>query len=247
MDRDELEKRLMQDPDFNDPAIRQAVEHDPECARIVAEARAFEQKLEQAVSVRAPRDLGDRIIARQRAHGRRPELPWMLSTAAALALAVTLLVFQTLDRSAIERGQSPDEIWVHLASHWHHDGPQALAASRQSQTSTEELSTLLGGLGVELAPEILSRVRLGKACPTPDGRGAHLVLTTDDGPITLMIMPRTPAPMAPASATLESGLEAWLVNLDHGSMAVLAEPGRDAHALARALQNQVSVNESLSL
>ncbi|AKS42832.1 DUF3379 family protein [Wenzhouxiangella marina] len=241
MDLEALNKRLMSDPDLDDPALRALAEKDPACAEALEDARAFEARLERALALRAPRGLAERIIERQQRERRRPEIPWMLSTAAALALAIGLLAFRGPTPSTDPR---QDDVWSTVAWHWAHDGPQVLEASLQMQSTAIEVDALLDSLGVHADEELLAQVRLGKICPTPDGRGAHLILTTDDGPITLMILPHTRAPMAPASVTLDDGLEAWLVNLDHGSMAVLAEPGRGAYELARRLQQQLSIDES---
>jgi len=248
MDLQSLKKRLMSDPDFSDPDIQAAARADRDCADAVESARAFEADLATALKVRAPRGLADRVIARQRQAGGRPEMPWMLATAAALMLSVGVVSFQLLSEPDDGHPElAGHDIWAHLAWHWDYDGARALEVSQTNQTSPNEVRALLDELGLRLAPELLAQVQLGKACPTPDGRGAHLILTTADGPITLMIMPQTQVPLAPASATLDNGLEAWLVNLERGSVAVLAEPGRNAHELARQLQQQVSVNDGLQL
>lgn len=241
-----FKERLMTDPDFNDPDIAAARRSNPAFEAAAVEAEAFEAMLHQSLRVRAPANLAESIISRQSTHSqRRPELPWMLATAASLMLAVGAVSFN-LFQAGIEHTSQAD-VWSHLDWHWNYDGARAMQMSQSQPSDPAQVTELLAGFGVHAESGLLAQVRLGKACPTPDGRGAHLVLTTDDGPITLMIFPNTQVAHAPASATLADGTEAWMVNLERGSMAILAEPGRASYELAQRLQQQVSVTGSIEL
>ncbi len=241
-----FKERLLTDPDFNDPEIVAARRSDPAFEAIATEAASFEALLRRSLQVRPPPRLAETIILRHSTQiQRRPETPWMLATAAALMLAVGAVSFN-LFQTGTEHARHAD-VWSHLDWHWQYDGARAMEMSQIESTEPTEVVGLLASLGVNAEPELLSQVQLGKACPTPNGRGAHLILTTQDGPITLMILPNTQVPNAPTSATLANGMEAWVVNLEHGSMAVIAEPGRLSHQLARQLQQQVSTSGAIEL
>lgn len=248
MDLETFKERLLADPECRTPEMAEARDSSPEHAEAAAAALAFESELKTAFDVRPPAGLAERIIERQRQENhpaRQNATPWMWATAAALVLAVGSITFHFTGHPEDAAGHG--DVWSHLAWHWEMDGVETLQASQTSPTTAEEVREVLASLGVEADPALLEQVSLGKFCPTPDGRGAHIVLESDDGPITLMIMPNTHVPHAPASAMLDDGTQSWVVNLEHGSMAVIAEPDRNAGDIARELQRKFSVQPGLSL
>ena len=117
------------------------------------------------------------------------------------------------------------DLQQHLAWHWQHDGPQVLAISAAGRTQADpnQIQQVLAEFGIQLEPEMLEQVRLTKFCPTPDGAGAHIVLNTESGPVTLYYMPRTRVPSSPTRMRLEDGMEAVALNVERGSLAVIAE------------------------
>jgi hypothetical protein len=236
----------MTDPDPENPDVIEAARSSRECADVLRESQRFEQQLAAALEVPARPGLAADLIARRQALPQGPGISWMLATAAAVVLAVGVVTFQFLPDS---KPGDPDlgEVWRHLASHWEHDGAQVLAASQSMRSEASDIADLLGGLGVDVDTELTARFTLGKICPTPDGDGAHLILDTEDGPITLIVMPDTPAPETPTARRLHDGQEAWLVGLNRGSVAVIADPNRGAFEIARRIRQQISIDDSLRL
>ena len=100
---------------------------------------------------------------------------------------------------------------------------------------------------MQLEPELLDQVRLTKFCPTPDGAGAHIVLATASGPVTLYYMPRTRLPSSPASIPLEGGMEAVALNVERGSLAVIADAGTDTPELAREIARQLAFAPGMTI
>jgi len=246
MDSKTLEHHLMTDPDPRNPDVVDAAKSDETCAAVLRDSQAFEAQLMDALKIPSRAGLAQDIMAKQQETSRRPELPWMLATAAAVTLTIGVVATQFLPDSNAHHHADSD-VWVHLAQHWEHDGAQVLNASQATQSQTADVEQLLVGLGVEADPDLLAQVSLGKICPTPEGDGAHLVLNSDDGPITLIIMPKTQTSSAPSAKIMSDGQEAWLVALEHGSMAVIADPDRNAFEIARQLRQQVSVDGTLAL
>ncbi|OAB54835.1 hypothetical protein AY599_07615 [Leptolyngbya valderiana BDU 20041] len=246
MDRRTLEQHLMTDPDLTNPEVVDAARADEDCAAVLRESERFERDLHSAMTLPSRPGLAQDIIERRKADHHRPELPWMLATAAALTLAIGVVALQMIPGEHDHAHRSSD-VWTQLAEHWTYDGQQALASSQTANSDPEDIEALLSGLGIDAERDLIDRVRLGKICPTPSGEGAHLVLTTDDGPITLILMPRTEAPPLPSSQTLSDGKEAWLIGLENGSMAVIADPDQGAFDLARRLGQQVRIGDQLSL
>jgi len=151
----------------------------------------------------------------------------------AIAVAVTAVVMNPATSLAdLER---------HVAWHWQHDGPQVLAASMSGPEDPDHVQEILSGFGVQLAPEILKQVRLSKYCPTPDGKGAHLVLDGPEGPVTVYYMPRTRLASSPATMSPAEGMQAVALNLERGSIALIAPEDIDLRALAAEIRRHFAV------
>lgn len=240
----EFKRRLMTDPRNRDPEFGAARERVGEYAALAAESDDFEARLQRALDVPTPDHMAERIIRRQRTEfppvrgGLRP----YLAAAAGLMLAVALTTFVVFDTDA-----PGHDIQSHIAWHWQTDGPQTIATSRATPSDNNQVLRIFSELGVHLDSQLLEQVRLTKFCPTPDSAGAHVVLATDEGPVTLFYMPRTRVPEAPMSVHLPDGMEGWVVNLTRGSMALVAETGLDTPALAETIKRQLSFPPGLEL
>jgi len=246
MDEQVLTHHLMIDPDPKNPELVEAARSSKECADALQDSQRFEKELGEALMLPVHPGRAEDVIARRQAQQRAPALPWMLASAAAVLLAVGVAAVQFLPEND-SQARDLDGVWLHVAEHWQHDGARVLAASQIMQSEGDDIESLLAGLGVDIAPELTARVTLGKLCPTPDGNGAHLILDSDDGPITLIVMPGARAPGPPTAQALRDGQQAWLVGLDHGSVAVIANPDQGAFDIARQIRRQISIDDPLLL
>jgi len=235
----EFKRQLMTAPRERTGEMRQARAQGGEFALAAAESDRFESALERALRVPVPNGLADSIILAQ--SFREPESsnwhwPQFSAIAASLALAVALVTFVVVGR----QGEGPLDMQTYLAGHWAHDGPQVMAAATTQPSSLDRIEYVFSELGVQLSPELMQRVRVSKFCPTPDGAGAHVVLATDQGPVTMYYMPRTRVPQAPTSFTLNGGMESTVINLERGSLALVAEAGVKTLELVREISRQLS-------
>ena len=239
MNIDDLQRRLMTDPAHQREAAETARAEGGEAARLVEESDAFERLLGEAMHLEPPEDLQQQIgrtpFRAGRADRRTPGPAGWLAMAASLALALAVSLFLLRDAAPPVDGGMAE----HLAWHWDHDGPTVLAAARSVPTPPGRVQALLDGFGVQLAPDLLADVRLSKICPTPDGAGAHLVLSTPDGPVTLYYMPRTTVPGSGDAYPLADGMRAWVFNVERGSVALVAERDRDLPALGQRIAAQL--------
>lgn len=241
----EFKRRLMTEPDSRDPEFLAARENDEACARAAAESEAFEEKLRMALEVPVPDKLAEDILLRQSMESppARRKMPMFLAAAAALVLAVGVSVFVMFDSEV--PGQH--DLAEYLAWHWELDGPAAMTTSNHQPSDAEQIQRIFSDLGVHVEHELMESIRLAKFCPTPDGTGAHVVFETDEGPVTMFYMPRSQAPDAPRLVDLPDGMQGWLINLERGSMALVAEANRDTRDLADEIQRKLSFTPGQNL
>ncbi|NKI33560.1 DUF3379 domain-containing protein [Wenzhouxiangella sp. XN79A] len=247
MNLDELQRRLMTDPAREREAAAAARASGGEAARAVEESDAFERLLGEAMNVAPPDDLQHQLRQVPFRAGRRerrgPGAAGWLAMAASLTLAVAVTLFLLRDAAPPADGG----LAAHLAWHWDHDGPTVLAAARTGPTPPARVQELLADFGVALAPELLADVRLSKICPTPDGAGAHLVLSAPDGPVTLYYMPHTVVPASGESYPLADDMRAWVFNVERGSVALVGDQGSDLPALGQRIAAQLVFQDDRSL
>jgi len=251
----DFKRRLMTEPGLKSQEMLVARRTSGEFAEAAARSDRFERSLMRALQVPVPHALADQIILRQSLENpdqdAQPRWAWM-AMAATVALAVALSSFNLLDRSGHPPGPDASmpslaQLEEHITWHWSHDGPAVIATAMQAPTDQLQLARLLSEFGLDLAPELLERVRLGKVCPTPNGAGAHLVLLTDAGPVTAYFMPRTRLPESPLEITLGNGQRSWAVNLERGSLALIGAHDADIPALVGQMIKQVSVAPGVTI
>jgi len=239
----EFKRRLMTDPADRSAEMRAARAAGGEFAAAAEESDRFEARLHQALNVPVPHGLADSITLRQsleeqsqHKHSGKSRWPKLAAVAAALALAVAVTTFNMFPSQT-----SMGDLKQHIAWHWQHDGPQVLAASAgRDQADPLQVEQVLSEFGVQVEPELLEQVRMTKFCPTPDGAGAHIVLATESGPVTMYYMPRTRVPASPSTIELQDDMQAVALNLERGSLALIAEPGVDMPKLAREITRQLA-------
>lgn len=243
----EFKRRLMTDPTDPDPEFRAARRRDGDFAAAAAESDAFERSLRDAVEVEVPDKLAEDIILEQSVNAPVPRRARVrhLAVAASLVLAVALGAFygSTIFRDG---PMDADSLQQHLAWHWEMDGAVLHTASG-GVGDAGEVRRILSEFGVHAGPGLLENTRVSKFCPTPDGSGAHLVLETEQGPVTVFYMPKTRVPEAMAPITLGNGLEGRAFNVARGSVAVVAEPGQNTPELAAEIQRQLAFPPTVRL
>ncbi|MDT8320107.1 MAG: DUF3379 family protein [Xanthomonadales bacterium] len=210
MDFSEFQRRLGADP--SDPALAKERTSGPEFEEAAVAAQDFEQVLIKALCIPAPNDLLDNLKSiPTRLPGTGQKKPW------ALALAASLLM--TAGAVGLLWNTEPawDSVDEYVADHYRHDG--YMLVEMVGSHSGDEARALLARFDVGLADEFADVVSVVKSCPTPDGKGVHMVLNTAEGPITVIYMPKT---TVNDREMLEfDELQAMLVQLDSGSAAII--------------------------
>jgi hypothetical protein len=217
MNFSEFTRRLGTEPSSRDPEIQRARRSSPEFEQAARAADAFERKLVMALDVSLPWGLLDDIKAiadhqpPKTATAER-SLRWK-----PLALAASVLMAVGAAGITWKMDHGRDVVGDYLVAHYSLDGAN-LVARAEGQTA-DNVPTILTAMGFEATPELTNMVGFIKFCPTPDGKGVHMVLNTEQGPVTVILMPKTS--VTDHESLSVNGLHAYLVALSRGSAAII--------------------------
>lgn len=228
MDFSEFKRLLGADPGNQDPGFLRARVSSPEFERAAAEADRFEDLLARAATLPAP----DQLLANIQSIPQRGAMHsgwlrrWPMAMAAGLLIAI--------GAAGITWKLTPhwDSVEDYVREHYRHDGATLLA--RADGRVADEVQTFLARFDVEAMPALAGIVGVIKYCPTPDGKGVHMVLNTQHGPVTVIYMPETP--VTDNERFTFDGREVLLVDLRSGSAAIIGDREQqvsDLYALLR--------------
>ncbi len=236
MNFSEFKELLGADPYSQDPAFLRARHQGGEFTEAATEADAFEQKLQQALAAPAPEGLAESIIGHvQQKPGHRIRT-WQWAAAAGLfmALGAALVVnYQRYQFGSVEE---------YVLQHWQHDGV-AIELQAAAPVSSERIRSVLTAVGASADEAIGGKIHYIKKCPTPDGKGAHMVVMTDSGPVTVIYMPKMDLDKA-KHMSLESK-QAYLIVMDRGSAALIGNSQADLQALEPMVRKHIKPVDEL--
>ena len=227
MNFSEFKKLIGADPLNRDAETLRARQSSPEFEAAATESEAFEEKLQSAVLVSPPDDLLNQIkgISEQPIQ-RRNWIP--------LALAASLLVFVGAAGLVWKQSHQWDSVEAYVADHYSHDGSTVLAKAGE-KLSDQDIAKVLARLDAKADEQLTGLITFIKFCPTPDGRGAHMVVSTDQGPVTIIYMPEVQA--TDGKVIQFEQMHASLVNLEHGSAAIIGSQSQNVDSLVVMVRN----------
>ena len=229
MNFSEFKKLLGADPWSRDPETLRARNSAPEFEAAAAEAEGFEKKLQSAVNVSPPTDLLDSIksISQQPARQRN----WM-----PLALAASLLIAVGAVGMVWQQTRQPGSVRDYLVDHYSHDGAD-LVAQATGVVAEQDVIRIMSSLDASADTQLSGRIKLIKFCPTLEGRGAHMVVSTDQGPVTIIFMPKTQ--VDDRTMVEFDQMHAFLIDFDHGSAAIIGDKSQAVESLENIVRTSL--------
>ncbi len=236
MNFSEFKRLLNSDPGSQDPEYQAARRSDPDFILAAAASDTFERRLARASQLPTPAGLSENLkaLALSAPLEERPSplyrFRYALAATVVLAISATLLTQQL--------SPSQDSVEAYVAHHFDLDGYDLL--EKATTPSVDELSTMLANYGLQITPELASQVRYVKYCPTPEGKGIHLVLDSPQGLVTVIFMPDLVVQEGQHFAF--NDMAADLINLPGRdiSAAIIGHPGQLNPALGLAVQDGIA-------
>jgi hypothetical protein len=191
----------------------------PHCHALACEIDEIEQKLDRFAEQSIPAGLEERILL---SHDRRS-----VHRIRTLALAATVLLVASVGFFGWNKGFDKDP--AQMAIEHVVNEPKALVGLRNDDTAFFE--KVLADFGGRLrAP--LGKVRYMKLCAEAEGNGWHVVLETEQGLATLMLIPG-------------NGVNAQRFAASHGWHALVEPAGRGYYAIVTQTPGQTEALQEL--
>ena len=186
MDELEFRRRIYADPDTTDPAVLKAAENDPEKRTFRDQMRRMNNELKQAAKMPVPDDLAHKLIWQQATNDfvqQRKKHRWYTALAASVALMVGII-------STLWFVQRPANIETQALAHVVHmekELPHSAVA-----VDIAQINAKLASFGGHLASSI-GDVEVVNFCHLETIRSLHLILNTDQGKISVFVIPQDKA------------------------------------------------------
>ncbi len=230
MNFSEFIRQLGAEPHSQEPEFLRARQSSPEFLEAAEKANVFEEKLTRAISLPVSNDLRENLLEISQGHELATK-PWWQS----MALAAGILVAVGAAGITWNMNRGWDNVEEYVADHYDHDGAGLVA--RAGKNTSQDIQQFFASFGVEAAPELAKIVSVIKYCPTPDGKGIHMVLNTSEGPVSVIYMPAT---SVIDQEIIEFGdMRALLVKLEAGSAAIIGAESQSISTLYSVIQESI--------
>ena len=213
-----------QDPEF----LRARNSSDAEFAESVEAADKFEQKLQRVLTVTVPYSLQADILQHVQTIPQRRISGWPMALAASIFMMIGAAAVFVWHQDQLADLES------YVLNHWQMDGTNLVAQAR-GPASVEQIQAIMASVNASADQKLARRVYFIKNCPTPDGKGAHMVLMTEQGPVTVFYLPKTR--VQDTTSFEMPGMHAFLLDLQQGSAAIIGPSMDSVQSVARLLSS----------
>jgi len=229
MNFSEFKKLIGADPLNRDPETVRARNSAPEFEAAAAGAEVFEEKLQAALNIQPPADLlGEIKGISQTPAKKRHWIP--------LAMAASLVITVSAAGIVWQQSHTWDSVEAYVADHYSKDGSSVIAEATET-VPDQDIIRIMAKLGATADQALASHITFIKHCPTPDGRGAHMVVSTDQGPMTIIFMPEVQ--VNDGEMVEFDQMHALLVDLGHGSAAIIGDMSQSLDNMAPLVRESI--------
>ena len=231
MDELEFRRRVYADPDTTDPDIIAAAQQDPDKKAFLEQMRLMNAELKQAAKVPVPDDLAHKLIWQQATNDfvkQQKRTRWYIALAASVALSagvVGTLLFT----------QQPHDLGYQALAHVVHLEQELPRVSRSM--SLDEVNARLASYGGNLQHSI-GDVEVVNYCHLEQVSGVHLILNTDQGKMSVFVIPQQNDEQVPNNFGNDS-YEGTGFKLQKASIMVVGQKGADLREMADKVRQNI--------
>jgi hypothetical protein len=186
MNCEDFRQQLLRQPDDMSDAMASHMESCEACQAVVMQSfaddspfEAMDNVVREAMQVDVPANLGQTVMMQKILQRKRRSSMPMFALAATVMLGIGLA-------AGVFLGRSTSELPEHLVAHILHE-PLLLEPSTE-EISINRVSYVLSQVNMELRADV-GRVRHAGLCVFEGQKVPHLVVHTQNGPVTVMIIP----------------------------------------------------------
>ena len=208
MNCEELRTIVGAEPNSTNPEVLAHIERCPDCARYREEMQAMDRLIYRALAVEAPSGQdATQLLSRKRATA--PRL-WRMAASVLFTVLVGAISLWLLT----PRESFAQEAIVHVIH-------EQSSLVRTSETVDEaRLEQIMSAAGLRLKPGA-ARVSYAQYCEFRGQRIPHLVVQTEKGPVTVLVVPHVPTQKQ--ERIDEEGFEGMIVPAPRGVIVVLGQ------------------------
>lgn len=206
----ESQTALAADPGTHDPQVLAHLESCAQCASYRRDMQEMDRLIQRALAVPVDASITSVRTAAPARTKRMFHRGWQI--AASLLLSVTI-------GASIWVASTRDSLAEQMVQHTQHESFAYVRTDEHADPATVE--QVLGSSGVKLRAGAL-HVSYAAHCPFRGGRVPHLVVQTDEGPVTVFVMPNETSTKSTKRFN-EEGYEGVIVPAPRGVLAVLGK------------------------
>jgi hypothetical protein len=232
MDELELRRRLFSDPQSTDAALRQALKAAPDMQQLQQELLQQDLQIKQALQCDVPEDLAGRLLFNQQlqSYRQKKQQRWVYGLAAGVALALGLVQLR------FEPLHFPTDLGGYALAHVYHEASALVGKS--SQLPLSQVNALLASFDGKLSG-FEQQIRYARFCNFRGVRSLHLVLDTQDGPVTVFVLPKDHG--WPTNQTFaDDNFHGQSLVMDKADLVLVAAKDQQLQDIAGKLQQQLS-------
>jgi len=182
MDELEFRRRLYAEPNENDPLIEAYAKEDAERSKFLNDIKQLDKDITDALNIPVPENLADKLILNQALESHRVEKKKRrvhIAIAASVAFCCSILINFAMQQAPLDLGQ-------HALAHVHHELNSLEPTDTRYQLA--QVNTQLASFGGSVS-NLPGEVSYSTFCDFEGQKSLHLVFQTEQGPVTLFIVP----------------------------------------------------------
>ncbi|MGF1699154.1 DUF3379 domain-containing protein [Photobacterium makurazakiensis] len=234
MDDLEFRRRLLADPNDNSQDMVAARNVSAANRKLSDELLQLDSKLEKALKVDVPDDLADRILFHQSGQEVKKPKKAKLHLALAASVAFAFGVFTGQFNNITDSASYQAGIAQLALEHVHNEAP--FINGIDESVSLTQVNAKLTPFGPQFS-DLPGHIYYVNHCGFGDKNALHMVMDTEQGKVTVFVVPADSPQM---TAFSDNNMQGVVMPIRNASLIVVGEKGQDVTPIAKTLEADLS-------